>query len=156
MSLLDIEDHDERDRVIADYLQTRRRIQQRNEDDRTAGLTRRRELSEHFAPVVNAQREITESIKNLTPTTPEVKLLGKRKLMKTESSPMVSQFGVRVMNNDPTLDTSFGIRYAMNGRPYMGSKPISIDDRDGDIIIEGQVYNGTPGLWSLVTDTNPK
>ena len=55
---------------------------------------------------------------------------------------------------DPDLDTSFGIYFGHDNIPRIGSKAITISG--DDIIIEAQVYNGTPGLWSLITEKNPK
>ena len=51
------------------------------------------------------------------------------------------------------IDTTFGIRYE-DGDWMISNKRIKID---GDnITIDGEVYDGTPGLWSLITDKVPK
>ena len=36
----------------------------------------------------------------------------------------------------------------------IGDKQIKIDD-DDDIRIDGEMYEGTPGLWSLITSKTP-
>ena len=55
---------------------------------------------------------------------------------------------------DRDLDTSFGVYVDRNNIPKIGSKSISIF---GDnIIIDGKLYRGTLGLWSLITEKNPK
>ena len=51
-----------------------------------------------------------------------------------------------------SYDFSFGIYYD-NGRLKMGNKFVTIIDND--IIIDGEVYPGTPGLWNLITDPRP-
>ena len=52
------------------------------------------------------------------------------------------------------IDTTFGIRYE-DGDWMIGNKRIKINNGD-DITIDGEVYDGTPGLWSLVTDKVPQ
>ena len=52
------------------------------------------------------------------------------------------------------VDKLFSIRYE-NAIPWIGNKVISILSND-DIVVNGKVYEGTPGLWSLITDKNPK
>ena len=52
------------------------------------------------------------------------------------------------------IDTTFGIRYE-DGNWMIGNKQIKINNGD-DITSDGEVYDGTPGLWSLITDKVPK
>ena len=49
-------------------------------------------------------------------------------------------------------DKTFGI-YAKDNKFHIGSKPIVI--KDNDIIVDGEVYEGTPGFWELVTAKRP-
>ena len=56
-------------------------------------------------------------------------------------------------NRKNEVDTTFGIRYE-NDVWMIGNKQIEIDG--DDISIDGEVYEGTPGLWSLITDKAPK
>ena len=55
---------------------------------------------------------------------------------------------------DDDVNKLFGIRYE-NAIPWIGNRGISILSND-DIAVNGKVYEGTPGLWSLITDKNPK
>ena len=50
------------------------------------------------------------------------------------------------------IDTTFGIRYE-DGDWMISNKRIKING--DDITIDGEVYGGTPGLWSLITDKAP-
>ena len=51
------------------------------------------------------------------------------------------------------VDTTFGIRF-VDGKTMMGDEEINVD---GDnIVVNGAVYKGTPGLWALITGPNPK
>ena len=51
------------------------------------------------------------------------------------------------------IDTTFGIRYE-DGNWMIGNKRIKING--DDITIDGEVNDGTPDLWSLITDKAPK
>ena len=53
------------------------------------------------------------------------------------------------MSWDPDVDTSFGIHF-VNKEPYIANTPVKLEG--DDIIIYNEVYNGTPGLWSLITE----
>ena len=53
------------------------------------------------------------------------------------------------MSRDNDIDTSFGINFH-NGEPYIGSTPIKI--KNDDIIIYNDVFESTPGLWTLLTE----
>ena len=151
MSFLEIKDPEERDAVIADYLATVKRIKQYNLDERSAGLTRKREMEETFAPVVAANEEMTRKIVDeITPLTEQM-----RKMRQTNNKPygpLTEMFLQKYMNDD--VDKLFGIRYE-NAIPWIGKRVISILSND-DIAVNGKVYEGTPGLWSLITDRNPK
>ena len=169
-SFVDIKDCDERDKVVQELTATRKRIQQRFEDEKSAGLSRRRDLEEQFEPVVKSQREITENIKkHLIPIIHRVDNLPEASVKEEEEEviPRKKQrieydnygslaqiFKERVLNGDVELDKNFGIRYLPGGQPAIGNKRIKIDGNE--IIIDSEVYNGTSGLWSLLTDVHPR
>ena len=144
-----IKDRDERDAVIADYLAVKQAIKERNLEERSAGLTRKQELEETFAPVVAANEEMARQIVDeITPITEQVR---KMRQNNKPYGPLTEIFLQKYMNDD--VDKLFGIRYE-NAIPWIGNKVISINN--DDITVNGKVYEGTPGLWSLITDTNPK
>ena len=64
--------------------------------------------------------------------------------------PLESSYRNRYMLRDDDIDTSFGINFLSNGETYIASTPIKIEN--DDIIIYNEVYDGTPGLWSLITE----
>ena len=49
------------------------------------------------------------------------------------------------------VDTTLGIRHH-NDVWFIGNKHIKLDN----ILIDNEIYEGTGGFWSLVTDRNPK
>jgi hypothetical protein len=164
-SFMDIKDPWERDATIKDYLTTMKRIQERNEEEKTSGLYRQRELEHHFAPVVQIQDKMSkEIIEGLKPIKEEVTTLREnlenrdealprkmRRVDMDEYGPLAREFRTRYTGRDPDVDTTFGIKYLLDGRSVIGNTPITISD--DDIMIYGEVYDGTPGLWSLLTET---
>ena len=65
--------------------------------------------------------------------------------------PLTDSFLQKYMdpNRRNQVDTTFGIRYE-DDVWMIGNKQIKIDG--DDIIIDREVYDGTPGLWSLITN----
>ena len=165
MAFIDIEDPKKRDEIVADYLSTVKRIQQRNEDEKAIGLAKQVDLENTFKPIIKATEKSTEAItKGLEPIKEEVlnlrenldardeELPRKRRRTGTEYDgygPLARQFKSKILTRDPDVDTSFGIRFEDNGETAMGNKWVTIQ---GDNLIVGdQVYIGTEGLWTLIT-----
>ena len=160
-SFIDIKDHRERDAIVKDYLATVKRIQKRNEEDRTSGIYRQRDLEQHFKPIIQSQDKMTKEI---------TKAL-KERIVKNEPSDdvddyppplkrlrgegdenygrLATEFLDRYVSRDPDIDTVFGIHYR-NGEPVIGNTPITIDG--DDLIIYEERYKGTQGLWNLLTE----
>ena len=57
--------------------------------------------------------------------------------------------------NNPFRDKTFGIRKE-EGHHYIGNKHVIIDNNDIIIAKNGERFEGTPGLWELITSINPK
>ena len=55
----------------------------------------------------------------------------------------------------PFRDTTFGVR-KKGGRHFIGEEHIIIDNNDIILTKEGQRFQGTPGLWELITSKTPK
>ena len=159
---MDIKDPWKRDATIKDYLATMKRIQERNEEEKTSGLYRQRELEQHFAPVVQSQDKMSKEIaESLKPIKEEVTTL--RENLETvhdetrkrrrihEYGPLATEFRTRYTSRDPDVDETFGIKYLADGRTVIANTPVTISG--DDIIIYGEVYDGTPGLWALLTET---
>ena len=179
MSFLNIKNHEERDKMIEDYLTLKEKIKKRNLEERSDLVNYRRDLAENFEPVVASNKEMAKEIINeLTPITKELQDLNnktklnvvpttgvKRNIDSTLISenrqnnnfgPYTEEFLNKYLDlgtRSNQIDTIFGIRYE-NGPWMIGDKQIKIDDGD-DIRIDGEMYVGTPGLWSLITSKTP-
>ena len=70
MSFLNIKDRVEREKMIADYLALKKRVQKRNMEERGDLVDRQRDLEENFEPVVARNKMMAkEIVDELTPIT---------------------------------------------------------------------------------------
>ena len=189
MSFLNIKDLRKRDKTIKDYLALKKRLKQRNLDDRQNSFVHQRELEEQYEPVIASNErmadEITEQLvpikEQLAALTARPRLTAVRAGMKRnveesepdiESGPVhppkreanlnvyapqVQDFAASYMDENvrkATIDTTFGIRYE-DGVWKIGNKRVVINE-DGSMLVDGEMYDGTFGFWSLVTEKKPK
>ena len=162
MSFIDIPDHKRRDEIVADYMATVRRVQQRNEDERTVGLTQQAELERTFNPVIKSTREAAESItKELIPLREEIKKANRPPILFSRKRTWHEQSGVTAIDyylseyEKKNLDKYFGIQRDEDGTTVLGDREIQVDG-NSDIVVDNVVYKGTPGLWSLIMMASPK
>ena len=143
-------------------------MKDRNLADRGYLMDRQRDLEETFQPVVVSNEKMAQDIaKDLAPITEELeeinrniemkkgalrpKIGSKRRLVSGDYGPLAESFLRKYM--DDAVDTSFGRRYE-NGHFTMGDKTLTI--HGDNIMLDDEVYVGTPDLWTLITDKSPK
>ena len=130
-------------------------------------MGRQRDLQESFEPVVASNEKMTQNIiKYLAPITEELQEINSNIVMKNEAlrpkigskrrfvsgyGPLAETFLQKYM--DDSVDKTFDIRYE-SGKFTIGDKVIKI--RGDNIEIDGEMYMGTPGLWALIVERNPK
>ena len=169
MSFMNIKDPEVRDAMIEDYLALKKRLKERNMEEHSNLILHKRDLQEHFEPIVMSNQKMAEEIvKDLIPIKDELREINrhieikqqpqrpkigyKRRLVSRAYGPLAESFIQMYMDPDQQVDTTFGIRY-QDGNPMMGDKIVKIE---GDnIVIGDEVYIGTPGLWALITDKIP-
>ena len=71
-----------------------------------------------------------------------------------EEEEIVGEIAYKFLNK-PFSDRIFGIR-KIKGHHYIGSKHVIIKNNDIIIAEDGERFEGTPGLWELITSKNPK
>ena len=57
------------------------------------------------------------------------------------------------MKRSRYLDTAFGIRREDDGSFMIGNSPLTVDE-ESNVIIHGETFKGTAGLWELLTRKN--
>ena len=152
---LNIKDPEERDKQMMEYLALKKRLKEQNMKKRGDYMDHRREMEANFAPIIDSTGKSTDAITNeLQAIRRNIPIIP---VAKTELEPLYSDLAEEFLNRymDPKgeVDTTFGIRFE-NGSPMIGRKMIKI--KGNDIVVDGDIYHGTPGLWSLITDKHPQ
>lgn len=65
---------------------------------------------------------------------------------------LVAKYLQQYASNKKAVDTTFGI-YSKDGQFFIGNTPIAI--QGDDVTVGDETYVGTPGLWELLTLSNP-
>ena len=97
-------------------------------------------------------REITEGLKPIREGIEKLpQALGKEEEEEEEEEYGIGKIA-KINLNRPSPGTTFGVREEQ-GHHYIGDKHVIIFHND--IIIGDEKFEGTPGLWELITSKNP-
>ena len=184
MSFINIKDPKKRDEIVKSFLQTKKNVKQRELTDKIGDLARNEERDKMFEPVIKSNLEAAKEIsRELVPIKNELEQLNneinlsnfvqqpallpppetphtreRRRSLPSIPTPqnlgkMPSDNLREALNNKAQHDPVLGI-YNENNQLKIGDKPVKIDGND--IIINNQKYEGSKGLWSLLTKKEPK
>ena len=175
MSFIKVTDPRKREELIKDFIETRKRIKDNFIAHKVGEAEYQTGLTKLFKPVTETQKatakEITdaqkataekitselipikeglEKIPDITfPTYPAVEMT-KEEIEKL--GPIATDALIKLASKKG-IDKSFGLT-VKNKKLHIGDKPITI--KDNNIIIDGEEYTGTPGLWELIISQNPQ
>ena len=164
MSFYRISDPKKRDAIVEEYIATVKRVKERNLKERMGDTYRRQEMERHWQPVVQSNEKMMKAItKDLKPIKTEVEDINRHIKGEEEEEPprkirrisdayeglLAQQFKNKILSKDPDVDTTYGIRFLLDGRTAMGDKIVTI--QNDNIVVSNEVYDGTPGLWALIT-----
>ena len=166
MSFLKISDPKKRDQIVAEFLKTRKNIQQSNLAERTGDIEYEQRTEKFFKPLKATQEQIIEELVPLkdmiihqpaitTPILPSIEATPQEEPSEDDLiklSPIAYRHMMRFGQKGDKVDKTYGIHYE-NNQPYIGNKKINIESND--IIIDGERYKGTNGLWELITSKDP-
>ncbi|XP_065664663.1 uncharacterized protein LOC136086298 [Hydra vulgaris] len=181
MSLFKFTDPDKRDQLVKEYIYLKKKVQQDNIAEKVGDYNLQMDLSKLYRPLIDSQSGINNTISNLkdqlalTFSNPEKDLailrMGPSELLppdgmvktltdsKVQEKPNILNFGKIATNylrlytkSKKSTDPIFGI-HSNGDELYIGKKPITINN--DDITVDGKKYDGTPGLWELVTKFKP-
>ena len=169
MSFLKINDPLKRDPIVKEYLELKKKIRSNFLSERIGEQQLQTDLSKFYRPITETQkattREITEGLKPIREgieKLPEVmQPLGKATEEEEEEEEEEDEEDESVGDlayislNRPNRDKTFGIRKE-EGHHYIGNKHVIIDNNDIVIRENGERFEGTPGLWELITSMNAK
>ena len=158
MSFLKITDPQKRDSIVSDYINTMKRIQNRNMSDKVKDLVQEQNLNSIFKPIIKSSSEAVEKVKeDLHPIKNELKNISEGLERNEGEFKLNDERGellMRIMEmydiKVPTLDPYFGIYNS--GKDFrMGNKEVKLDE-ESNIYVDGIKYDGTHGLWHLIMD----
>ena len=164
MSFLKINDPLKRDAIVKEYLELKKKIRSNFLSERIGEQQLQTDLSKFYRPITETQkttaREITEGLKPIREgieKLPEViQTIGEEEEEEEEEEEDESVGDLAYISlNRPNRDKTFGIRKE-EGHHYIGNKHVIIDNNDIVIRENGERFEGTPGLWELITSMNPK
>ena len=175
MSFIKVTDPRKREELIRDFIETKKRIKDNFISQKVGEVEYQTGLTKLFKPVTETQKatakEITEAQKTATekiigellpikeglekipditfPTYPAVEMT-KEEIEKL--GPIATDALIKLASKKG-IDKSFGLT-VKNKKLHIGDKPITI--KDNNIIIDGEEYTGTPGLWELIISQEPQ
>src|SRR6218665_1638257 len=181
MSFLKITDPSKRDFIVEEFLKSKKNIKQNFLSERLGDIGLQRELTKMYKPIVDSQSTILKEQKALLSTIKEnsaatsnalkalpASISASLKTIKLPQYPSIEAYEEDPVSDIKTLelgdylhqyasdtrpvDTTFGIN-SKNGVFYIGDSPISI--HNNDVTVEDKIYEGTPGLWELLTMAKP-
>ena len=141
-------DMDNSDKVVADYTATIKKIQQRNENEKTSSLQKHSDLQQAFAPMIAATENQTKHL-----TTELQKLEPPEQIKLEQDDPRGSILDY--YNTKEEVDKYFAI-YKNGNQLILGDQAIQVD-RDNNIILQDDSkFKGTLGLWEMIMARIPR
>ena len=178
MSFLKISDPLKRDAIIKEYLELKKKIRSNFLSERIGEQQLQTDLSKFYKPITETQkattREITEGLKpiregletvrkevhdipGIVSDMEAVKSYGREKKEeeeKKEDRELVGDIAYYYLNR-PNPDKYFGISKE-EGHHYIGKEHVIIKDNNIFLPKLGETFEGTRGLWELLTSNNPE
>ena len=185
MSFIKVTDPRKREELIKDFIETRKRIKDNFIARKVGEIEYQTGLTKLFKPVTETQKATTKEITDAQkataekftqellpikegiealPTKEDIEILPTKLFNQIYpslefKSSEIMELGPLAVNSlieaftKEGVDKTFGL-YAENKKFKIGDKQATI--KDNNIIIEGKIYIGTPGLWELITSFNPQ
>jgi hypothetical protein len=172
MSFLKITDPKKRELIVEEFLRIKHNIQQNSMSEKLGDYDMQRELTKLYRPITDSQetqsaatRSAITALKDSTSTafqklsaimpSPAFQLPSiqaeepKESLIKL--GPTATEY-LRSMASKTLTDKTFGL-HDKNGTFYIGDSEVKITG--DDIIVGESKFDGTPGLWELITSKSP-
>ncbi|XP_060084809.1 uncharacterized protein LOC132564146 [Ylistrum balloti] len=162
-------DPEKRDLIVKEFLELKKRLQNRDIERRTGERELQTDLSKIFKSITDVQKSTAEDIRSDTspikenlselkkitfPAFPSIEGFQQQEKEDTDTQfigPIAQEY-LRKFASKSEADRTYGL-YDKNGNFYIGNKPVAfVDD---NIVVDGEEYQGTPGLWELIVTKNP-
>ena len=156
MSFLKITDPKKRDLIVAEFLKTKRNIQNQQIAERLGEQDTLAELTKQYKPITDVQKDLTQRIlSEIIPikkgiqdalTFPKISAIEDDEGVKFLSYGNIAESYFRKFTTKDA-DKTYGI-YDKDGEFYIGDTQIEVTD--DNIMVGDKEYKGTPGLWELI------
>jgi len=162
MSFLKIKDPSKRDKLVAEYIKTKNKIQNDIRSERLGEQSVYEDFGKIFKPITEQQQKsseeivskfapLQETIENMPPALP----WGQAEPEAVQAPPQpplpinVDQLARKyLVNSDGSAgDKTFGLDNR-GGQFFLGNT--EVDSEGNDLVIGGKRYTGTQGLWDLL------
>ena len=166
MSFLKISDPLKRDAIVKEYLELKKKIRNNFLSERVGEQQLQTDLSKFYRPITETQkataREITEGLKPIREgieklpeaIQPLSKTTEEEEEEEEDDEELVGEIAYKFLSN-PYRDETFGI--SKKGRNhYIGKTHVIIKDNDIFLPKYNEKFEGTPGLWELITSNKPE
>ena len=111
-----------------------------------------REITEELKPIKEGIESLPQAI--TFPAYPSIQAF--EKPLEGEDTQYIGEVAEKYLRKFTTkveADTTYGL-YDRKGNFYIGDKQVVIIDNN--IVVDGEEYEGTPGLWELIMSKEPK
>jgi len=150
MSFLYITDPVKRDLIVEEFSRTKKNIYQNSLSEKLGDIGLQENLEKLYLPITKSQSAQTAVLsKELVALKPSLQVRDNLMVL----GPLATEYLKPAVSKLPISDRTFGL-YSQEGRFYIGDTEVSISE--DDIQIGQDVYDGTPGLWELITSKTPK
>ena len=171
MSFLNITNPKERDEIVAKYLATVQRLKQRNMKERARDFQTHEAIEQSLEPVTRTTESSTNAItKELLPIKEGIEKMNANLMQNIQHVPTVKQEEEKEEEFESSqinafqkiskqasaidIDPYFSIIENEKGDYQMGNTLVEITT-DDNIIVNGEEFHGTIGLWSLIMFKKP-
>jgi len=172
MSFLNITNPKERDEIVAKYLATVKRLKERNMKERARDFQTHEAIEQSLEPVTRTTESSTNAItKELLPIKEGIEKMNANLMQNIQHVPTVKQEEEKEEEFESSqinafqkiskqasaidIDPYFSIIENEKGDYQMGNTLVEITT-DDNIIVNGEEFHGTTGLWSLIMFKKPK
>jgi len=180
MSFLKITDPAKRDFLVKKFIESKNNIQRDLMSEKIGDIGLQRELTKAYKPILESQSKMSTDLRGELSAIKESSISSANALkalptslkaiqfpqypsieayddlvpdIKTlELGDLATEYLQHYASNKKLADTTFGI-HSKDGVFYIGVSPISI--QGDDVTVGDKIYEGTPGLWELLTLINP-
>ena len=177
MSFLKIKDPSKRNKLVAEYIKTKNKIQEDFRSELLGEQSLYEDFGKIFKPIAEQQQKsseeivskfapLQEAIENMPSALPwnmpqseqeeqpeALTELGTPQIELDETS-LAGEYLEKYSQRKGGADTTFGIKRE-KGKYFMGGKRVIID-KDSNSFVDGRRFKGTPGLWELIVMEKPR